>query len=406
MTDARDRWDDDPLLDEAAAELVPDESADDDAALEGELVGEDELDREVLPGDELEGEVVDVEAELAVEDEAGAAASVDATLEEDGEALDAEPLTELVDEDADTEAGDGALSGEETSALVPVRGERLPVAADPLARYLAEVRRVPDLEPEYERDLARRYRASGDPDAARELITANLKLVVKLALMYRRAFRNVMDLIQEGNVGLMEALRRYDPDQGVKFSTYAAWWAKAYMLKFLLDNHRLVRVGTTNARRKLLYNLRKEQRKLEAQGVQTTPKLLAERLGVSEEDVVEVDKALSSRDVSVDAPLGGEDSTRTYADVLPAQAPSALEQVELSDLRSKIDAALGRFRETLNEREQAILDRRLAADEPETLQELGDSFSVTREAMRQAEAKLKRRLAEFLKGELGEDVEL
>ncbi len=335
-------------------------------------------------------------------------------LPEEHEPLPVEEPELLSVEIVDEEEGSGDDPGDEeqltvidvpSAALAPVRTEILPVPADPLARYIQEVRTVPDLEPEAEWELAGKYRESGDQEAAKKLVTANLKLVVKLALMYRRAFRNVWDLIQEGNVGLMEALKRYDPAQGVKFSTYAAWWAKAYMLKFLLDNARLVRVGTTNARRKLLYNLRKEQRKLESQGVQPTPKLLAAKFGVSEEDVVEVDKALSSSDLSVDAPLG-EDGERTFADVLPAGGRSAEEQVALSDLREKIDQALARFRVDLPERDRAILDLRLAADEPKTLQELGEMYSVTREAMRQAENKLKRRLAEFLKAELGEDVHL
>lgn len=311
---------------------------------------------------------------------------------------------ELVPEDLGAEEGDD-LEEEPVAALVPVTQERLPASIDPLTRYIQEVKRLPLLGPELERELARRYRTSGDPEAARELVTANLRLVVKLALMYRRAFRNVWDLIQEGNVGLMEALKRYDPEQNVRFSTYAAWWIKAYMLKYLLDNHRLVRVGTTNARRKLLYNLRKEQRKLESQGIRATPKLLAEHFGVSEEDVVEVDKALSSHDLSVDAPVSDE-SARTYAEVLPSEQPSVEEEVSVAELREKVDRALDKFRESAGERDRAILDQRLVTDDPVTLQQLGDRFGVTREAMRQAESKLKKRLAVFLREELGEDVSL
>ncbi len=337
----------------------------------------------------------------APEDETPIAPDEAEDLEALSEELGGEPLLE--EEDAVAEEDSGATGS--SRALVPVSSEHLPVPADPLARYIQEVRWVPDLTPEEEWELADRYHDEGDAEAAKKLVTANLKLVVKLALMYRRAFRNVWDLIQEGNVGLMEALKRFDPEQGVKFSTYAAWWAKAYMLKFLLDNARLVRVGTTNARRKLLYNLRKEQRRLEGQGIQPTSKLLAERFGVSEEDVIEVDKALSSGDLSVDAPLG-EDGDRSFAEILPAPGANAEEQVTLSDLREKVDRALERFRVDLSPRDRAILDERLAADEPKTLQELGDIYSVTREAMRQAENKLKRRLAEFLRAELGEDVSL
>lgn len=305
------------------------------------------------------------------------------------------------DEEA-VEGSDDLVEEEPGTALVPAREAALPVSVDPLTRYIQQVRQLPELDPEEERDLARRYRETGDPEIARRLLTANLRLVVKLALMYRRAFRNVMDLIQEGNIGLMEALKRYDPDQGVRFSTYAAWWIKAYMLKYLLDNARLVRVGTTNARRKLLYNLRKEKQKLEGQGIVPTTKLLAERFGVSEEDVADVDQALSSRDMSVDAPLG-EDTERTLGDTLASPAPSVEDQVGTTQLREKVEQAVSTFRRELSEREQAILDERLMAEEPATLQELGDRFDVTREAMRQAENKLKRRLAKFLRERFGEE---
>ncbi|MDQ7007152.1 MAG: sigma-70 family RNA polymerase sigma factor [Acidobacteriota bacterium] len=319
--------------------------------------------------------------------------------------LDASVEGEAFEAVAEDLVEEPAAEPETSTALVPVNQERLPVSVDPLARYIQEVRRVEELDPAQEQDLARRYRERGDAEAARRLITANLRLVVKLALMYRRAFRNVWDLIQEGNIGLMEALKRYDPEQKVRFSTYAAWWIKAYMLKYLLDNHRLVRVGTTNARRKLLYNLRKEQRKLAAEGIQATPKLLAERFGVTEEDVVEVDKALSSRDVSVDAPLG-EDAGRTFGDVLPAEQVSVEEQVSVAELREKVDRALEAFKKTVTQRDRALIELRLAADEPLTLQELGDRFGVTREAMRQAENKLKKKLAVYLREQLGEDVSL
>lgn len=287
--------------------------------------------------------------------------------------------------------------------LAPVHDKSLPVPYDPLARYIQEVRRIPELSREEEQLLARRFSETGDPEAARRLITAHLMLVVRLALMYRRAFRNLMDLIQEGNIGLMEALKRFDPNQGVRFPTYAAWWIKAYMLKFLLDNARLVRVGTTNARRKLLYNLRRERTRLEQQGITPTPKLLAERFGVSETDVVEVDRAISSADISVDQPIN-EDGSLTVGDTIHSHAPSAEEEVAQAEVRERVAAALAEFKVDLNERELAILEERLIAVEPVTLQELGDRFHVTREAMRQAENKLKERLARFLRGKLGEEV--
>ncbi len=282
-----------------------------------------------------------------------------------------------------------------------VRGGLVP--SDPLARYLLELKQFEPLTPTEEIALARRYRESGDQEAAAKLISHSLLMVVKLALMYRRALHNPMDLVQEGNIGLLEALKRFDPDQGVRFNTYAAWWIKAYILKYLLDNARLVRVGTTNARRKLLYNLRREQRKLEAQGIQATPKLLAEKFGVSEHDVVEVDRALSSPDLSTDLRVG-EDGSATVGDLMAGRETPIDEQVIEREMKQRIDDAIAEFRQELSERDQAILDARLAAVDSATLQELGDRFGVTREAMRQAEAKLKARLAVFLRQKLGDDV--
>lgn len=292
------------------------------------------------------------------------------------------------------------------ASRLPARtGATLPVPFDPLARYIQEARQFPELDRDEEQRLARAYRDTGDREAARRLVTSNLMLVVRLALMYRRAIRNVMDLIQEGNVGLLEALKRFDPDQGVRFPTYAAWWIKAYMLKFLLDNARLVRVGTTNARRKLLYNLRRERSRLEQLGVTTTPKLLADHFGVSEADVVDVEKALASRDMSFDTPLT-DDGGVTLGDTLPAPHVPADEAVAAQEIRERVSAAIAEFRETLGERDREILDGRLLSEEAATLQELGDRYGVTREAMRQAENKLKEKLARFLRERLGDEVVL
>lgn len=327
------------------------------------------------------------------------------------EILDVEVLADIVADSADVpdivgelEPDDAAGHGAAAKALArPSRRSGLPVPFDPLSRYIQEVRRFPELDRDEEQRLARLYRATQDPEAARRLITAHLMLVVKLALMYRRAIRNVMDLIQEGNIGLVEALKRFDPDQGVRFPTYAAWWIKAYMLKYLLDNARLVRVGTTNARRKLLYNLRRERERLEQQGVSVTPRLLAEHFGVPEADVVDVERAMRGGDVSVDTPLT-DDGSLTLGDTLRTPDASAEEIVSAEEVRSRVAAAIAEFRVGLGEREQAILDGRLVAEDPATLQELGDRFGVTREAMRQAENKLKERLARFLRDRLGDEV--
>src|SRR5262245_13477090 len=285
----------------------------------------------------------------------------------------------------------------------PVAGGRALVPSDPFRRYLAEVRRYPALSREEEQALARRYRDTGDRDALFRLVTSNLMQVVRVALSFRRAARNLLDLVQEGNLGLLAAIERFDPEVGVRLPTYAVWWIRAYIVKFLLDNVRLVRVGTTNARRKLLRNLRQEKTRLEAAGFEVGPKMLADHFKVSEEDVIDVERALHSQDVSLDAPLGDSED-RTRGDLMADTGPTVEEDVARRELQDKVKAGIDRFRHGLGDRERAILDERLLAEEPLTLQGIGDRFGTTREAVRQAEARLMVRLREHLKAEIG-DVE-
>src|SRR5262245_54528552 len=292
------------------------------------------------------------------------------------------------------------VGAEEESRALAV-SERSLVPSDPYRRYLAEARKYPLLSREEELDLVRRYRETGAREALFRLVTSNLRLVVRVARSFRHAAPNLRDLIQEGNLGLLQAIERFDPDVGVRLPTYAGWWIRAYILKYLLDNVRLVRVGTTNARRKLLHNLRQEKQKLEAQGFEVGPKLLAERFGATEEDVRDVEQALGSRDVSLDAPVG-EDGERTRGDVIPSGAPSVEAEVARRELQERTEAAIAKFRQGLGERELAILDERILSDEPKTLQALGDRFGTTREAVRQAEARLMTRLKTHLRDVLGD----
>jgi RNA polymerase sigma-32 factor len=225
--------------------------------------------------------------------------------------------------------------------------------------------------------------------------------VVRLALSFRRAARNLLDLVQEGNLGLLAAIERFDPELGVRLPTYAAWWIRAYIVKFLLDNVRLVRVGTTNARRKLLRNLRQEKARLEAAGFEVGPKMLADHFNVSEDDVMDVERALHSQDVSLDAPVGDSED-RTRGDLMAATAPTVEEDVARRELQDKVKAAIDRFRHGLGERELAILDERMLSEDPATLQAIGDRFGTTREAVRQAETRLMARLKEHLMAEIGD----
>jgi RNA polymerase sigma-32 factor len=317
--------------------------------------------------------------------------------------LDPEVLADPVEQgpEDDTQEGELASSSSPQTALVPVGGKAL-APVDPFRRYMAEIGKYEPLTREEEQELARVYRETGDRQALFRLITGNLMLVVRIALSFRRAARNLLDLIQEGNIGLLQAIDRFDPEVGVRLPTYAAYWVRAYMVKFLLDNVRLVRVGTTNARRKLLRNLRREKQRLEAEGFEVGPKLLAEHFGVSEEDVRDVQAALHSRDVSIDAPVAHEDE-RAHAEILPDERAGDVESdVARRQLQERAEAAIGRFKKNLNERELVLLEQRILSNDPQTLQALGDRFGTTREAVRQSEARLMKRLTQYLKDELGD----
>jgi RNA polymerase sigma-32 factor len=273
-------------------------------------------------------------------------------------------------------------------------------AGDTLTRYMNQLRVYPPISREEEQLLARRWVEQGDVDAARRLVVSNLRLVVKIAMEYRRAWTNALDLIQEGNVGLMEAVQRFDPYQGVKLSTYAVYWIRAYILKYILDNMRSVRLGTTRAQRKLFYRLNKERRELERQGYEVTPKLIAERLDVTEQDVVDMQQRLSRPDLSTDAPVREDDGSATYGDFLTGDAASAEERVGEDELRAVFLEQIAAFKEQLEPRDLQILEERVLAEEPRTLADMGEEFGVTRERVRQLEARLVSRLRDYMKAHL------
>jgi RNA polymerase sigma-32 factor len=295
-------------------------------------------------------------------------------------------------------AGDGKQE-EQTSASTSI------VHYDPFQRYMAEIRRFPLLSKEEEFRLGVQYKKEGDLEAAHGLVTSHLQLVIKIAFLFRRVYHNMMDLVQEGNIGLMQAVKHFDPYLGVRLSTYASWWIRAYILKFILDNWRLVKVGTTNARRKLLYNLQKEKEKLDAQGFNYSPKLLAERLDVKEEDIIEVEKSLSAGDISLDATIDDQ-SKKTFADMLFSPEPPIEERLEDKEFEALFREKIQTFAEGLKEKDRYILNHRLVAEEPITLQEIGDKFGITREAIRQKEKKLRNRLKTYLTQELPDYIDV
>jgi RNA polymerase sigma-32 factor len=262
---------------------------------------------------------------------------------------------------------------------------------------MAELRRHAPISREEEQALALRWREQGDLEAARMLVLSNLRLVVKIAMEYRRSWTNLLDLIQEGNLGLLQAVQRFDPGQNVKLASYAAYWIRAYILKYLIDNIRMVRLGSSRAERKLFFRLNREKRELERQGFEVEPRLLAERLDVSEQDVLQMEQRLAESDVSLDAPLGGGDSERSVADLVAGDSPSAEEEFGDEELRGVFLAKVKEFAEGLDDRDRRIVDARILAEEPRTLQELGEEFGVTRERVRQLEARLVGRLRDYLK---------
>ena len=288
----------------------------------------------------------------------------------------------------------------------PKAADRGLVRYDPLRAYMAEVARHPVLTREEEHELALRFQRTGDVDAAYKLVAANLRLVVKIAHEYRRTAFQLLDLVQEGNIGLMQAVKKYDPMKGVKLSTYAAWWIRAYIIRFLMDNWRMVKLGTTQAQRKLFFNLSKEREKLLSHGIEPTPRLLAKNLSVEEKDVEEMTARMGSDDLSLDAPLRNDDgdSSATKLDRVEASAAPADEALGDDQLRRLFREKLEAFGRTLaDERERTLFAKRLLPPdgvEPLTLQEIGSRYGLTRERARQIEAKLTARLRDYLKSEI------
>jgi RNA polymerase sigma-32 factor len=273
------------------------------------------------------------------------------------------------------------------------------VTFDPLQRYLAEIRRFPLLTREEEHRLAVDYKEYGNVEAAYKLVTANLRLVVMIAREYQKAFKNLLDLIQEGNMGLMEAVKNFDPYRGVRFPSYAVWWIRAYMIRHIMNDWRMVKIGTTQAQRKLFFNLQKEKEKIEAEGLTPGPKLLAQRLNVKEDEVVEMEQRLASRDLSVDMPMG-DDEEATLLHFLPDQKESPEEQIAETQYQRLLREKMEQFAGTLKDKELVIFRERLLNEEPLTLREIGEKYDISRERVRQIEERVKRKLKAFLSKEL------
>ena len=279
--------------------------------------------------------------------------------------------------------------------------DNLPALSNPaLHRYLQEISQYELLSREATEELAVRFQETGDPDAAYRLVSSNLRLVVKVAMDFQKYWmQNFMDLIQEGNVGLVQATKKFDPYRGVKFSYYAAYWIRAYILKFIMDNWRLVKIGTTQAQRKLFFSLNKEKKLLESQGFKPEIKLLAERLNVKESEVIEMGQRMDNWDVSLEAPVRS-DSEDEQKNFLPHDGPGIEEVVASQEMRERLAVILADLSTRLNEKEQVILNTRLLSDEPKTLQTIADEFHISRERVRQIEANLLKKLRKQFEKEM------
>jgi RNA polymerase sigma-32 factor len=293
---------------------------------------------------------------------------------------------------------DDILPEDSKHAVEPVGEKSLPIPFDPLKKYLSEVSRYPILSREDELELANRVYNLEDRDAAQKLVISNLRLVVKISLEYYNTYLNILDLIQEGNVGLLHAVKKYNPYKGTRFSTYASFWIRANILKYIMDSWSLVKVGTTQGQRKLFYRLNKEKQKLEALGVYPAPKLLASTLDVKEEEVEDMQKRLAYTDVSLESPLH-EEGDDTIMDMVKADV-NVEEVVAENEMSNLLAAKVMEFKTNLNDKETFIFDNRVMAEEPLTLQDIGARFQISRERVRQIENRVLRKFKERFKGEL------
>lgn len=268
---------------------------------------------------------------------------------------------------------------------------KLPALTDGLTHYMEAIQKYPLLSKEEELKIAKRYHENKDPKDAEILVTSNLRFVVKVAAEYSQFGSKLIELIQEGNVGLMHAVKEFNPYKGARLITYAVWWIRGYIQDFLLKQHSMVKIGTTHNQRKLFYNLEKEKARLDQMGMEPTVKLLSDRLGVPEKDVRLMEKRMSGKDVSLDQPIG-EDGGSSLLDFEAGDDVDVTEQLIEQESIAQLNQVLEKLKDKFSERELYILENRLLNDEPLKLQEIGDEWGVTREAVRQMEARLLKKI--------------
>ena len=272
-----------------------------------------------------------------------------------------------------------------------------PVVPNTLQNYLKSISQYKLLSRDEEQILFRRLNEQGDRKAIHKLVTSNLRLVVKIAMDYRRMWmQNLLDLIQEGNIGLMKAVEKFDPGKKVKFSYYASFWIKAYIIKHLMDNFRLVKIGTTQAQRKLFFRLKKEKQKLRDEGFEPKAKLISDRLGVSVKEVVEMEQRINGWDVSLDAPLT-DDTDTMRIEVLKTSSESLEDMISKKEFETILHQRIAEFKKEMNKRELDIFNRRIFAENPETLAKIGKRYGISRERVRQIQKNIIAKMKESFK---------
>ena len=283
--------------------------------------------------------------------------------------------------------------------MVKGRGGIAPSAADPLLQqYLKEIQKYPLLTREEEHDIAVKYKETGDKELLQKLVTSNLRFVVKVAFEYVHYRMKLLDLVQEGNMGLVKAVRDFDPYKETRLTTYAVWWIRSYIQDAILRNYSLVKLGTTQAQKRLFYRLRAEQKKLEQQGLvpEQQTKLLAAKLDVKEKEVEEMSQRMSGPELSLDAPMPGDDR-RTHVQNLADMGDSADNLLGDDEQKRLFLEILADFGKTLKGRDKVIFEDRLTSEDPMTLQEIGDKYGFTKERARQIEEELKGKLKDYMK---------
>lgn len=313
-------------------------------------------------------------------------------VDQDHEILDQPTPLEPEPESSDLETqnpDDGSLA-----SLVPKlkkSNDLIVTSKDPLTMYLNELRKYPLLSKEEELKIAHRYFETKDPEAAQKLVQSNLRFVVKIAAEYAKFSSRMIDLIQEGNVGLMHAVKEYNPNKGARLITYAVWWIRGYIQEYLMRQFSMVRIGTTANQRKLFYQLQKQKQDLENM---MSPEALTElslKLGIPEDEIAEMSKRLSGRDVSLDKPVGnGSDDSVSLGSLLKKDDGGLPldERIALEEQILILKEAVEKIHDSLNDKEKILLSERILNEEPLTLQEIGEKYGISREAVRQNEARL------------------